>query len=42
MLMRRGSYTGTESGMLEMLFDNSNALFRSKRIHLRLGVKDCE
>ncbi|KAK8821709.1 hypothetical protein AV274_5952 [Blastocystis sp. ATCC 50177/Nand II] len=37
-----GSYTGTESGMLEMLFDNSNALFRSKRIHLRLGVKDCE
>ena len=40
--MRRGSYTGTESGMLEMLFDNTNALFRSKRIHLRLGMKDCE
>lgn len=42
MLIHRGSYTGTETGMLEMRFDNNNALFRNKRIHLRLGVKDCE
>ena len=26
--------------MIEMLFDNQNAMFRSKKIHVRLGVKD--
>ena len=36
----RGSYVGVGSGMLELLFDNSHAFFRSKNIHVRLGVAD--
>ena len=31
---------GVGSGMLELLFDNSHAFFRSKKIHVRLGVAD--
>lgn len=36
----QGSYVGVGSGMLELLFDNSHAFFRSKKIHVRLGVAD--
>ena len=36
----RGSFVGTGSGMLELLFDNSYSFFRSKQIHVRLGTVD--
>ena len=36
----RGSFAGNRSGMLELLFDNQDALIRSKQVFMRLGTKD--
>ena len=38
-LLGRGSYVGTGSGMLEMRFEN-DSFFRGKKVHVRLGVRD--
>ena len=38
--MNRGSYCGVEYGMVELLFDNTHAFLRSKKIHVRLGTMD--
>ena len=40
MITNRGSYCGVEYGMVELLFDNTHAFLRSKKIHVRLGTKD--
>ena len=39
LLLGRGSYVGTGSGMLEMRFEN-DSFFRGKKVHVRLGVRD--
>lgn len=38
--MGRGSFVGSRSGMLELLFDNQDALIRSKQVYMRLGTRD--
>lgn len=38
--MGRGSFVGNRSGMLELLFDNQDALIRSKQVCMRLGTRD--
>lgn len=40
MVMGRGSFVGSRSGMLELLFDNQDALIRSKQVYMRLGTRD--
>lgn len=40
LVMGRGSFVGSRSGMLELLFDNQDALIRSKQVYMRLGTRD--